>query len=81
MSRSALKNRMAVFMGGQAAETLTFKEKSTVAADDLNKATDVVRNMVTRFSMNEKLGQMTYRRLWPVIQNWLRKRCQSTTKL
>jgi cell division protease FtsH len=60
MSRSELENRMAVLLGGRAAETLIFNEVSTGAADDLNKATDIARNMVTRFGMHEKLGQMTY---------------------
>jgi len=60
MSRSELANRMAVLLGGRAAETLAFEEVSTGAADDLNKATDIARNMVTRFGMHEKLGQVTY---------------------
>ncbi len=37
-----------------------FGEISTGAADDLDRATDIARNMVTRFGMAEKLGQMTY---------------------
>jgi cell division protease FtsH len=60
MSRTELENRMAVLLGGRAAETLVFNEVSTGAADDLNKATDIARNMVTRFGMHEKLGQVTY---------------------
>ena len=60
MSRSELLNRMAVLLGGRAAETLVFDEVSTGAADDLNKATDIARNMVTRFGMHERLGQVTY---------------------
>jgi cell division protease FtsH len=60
MSRSELQNRMAVLLGGRAAEVLAFEEVSTGAVDDLNKATDIARNMVTRFGMHEKLGQVTY---------------------
>ncbi len=60
MTRAELENRMAVLLGGRAAETLVFEEVSTGAADDLNKATDIARNMVTRFGMHEKLGQVTY---------------------
>ena len=60
MSRGELKDRMAVLLGGRAAESLVFDEVSTGAADDLNKATDIARNMVTRFGMDEKLGQVTY---------------------
>ncbi len=52
-----LKDRMAVLMGGRAAEDLVFGEISTGAADDLAKATDVARQIVTRFGMDEKVGQ------------------------
>jgi cell division protease FtsH len=58
MTRDELENRMAVLLGGRAAERLIFGELSTGAADDLAKATDIARNMVTRFGMNEKLGQV-----------------------
>jgi cell division protease FtsH len=60
MSESELKNKMAVLLGGRAAEALVFDEVSTGAADDLSKATDIARNMVTRFGMHSELGQMTY---------------------
>ena len=58
MTRDELENRMAVLLGGRAAERLIFNELSTGAADDLAKATDIARNMVTRFGMDEKLGQV-----------------------
>jgi cell division protease FtsH len=60
LSRRELENRMAVLLGGRAAEQLAFDEVSTGAADDLNKATDIARNMVTRFGMHDTLGQVTY---------------------
>jgi len=60
MSENELKNKMAVLLGGRAAEALVFDEVSTGAADDLSKATDIARNMVTRFGMHSELGQMTY---------------------
>lgn len=60
MTREELTNKMAVLLGGRAAEILVFNEISTGATDDLDKATDIARNMVTRFGMHEKLGQMTY---------------------
>jgi cell division protease FtsH len=60
MTRNELANKMAVLLGGRAAEILILGEISTGAADDLDKATDIARNMVTRFGMHEKLGQMTY---------------------
>lgn len=60
MSRAELENKMAVLLGGRAAEALVFEELSTGAADDLAKATDIARSMVTRFGMVEALGQMAY---------------------
>ena len=60
VSRTELKSRMAVLLGGRAAEQLVFDEISTGAADDLTKATDIARRMVTRFGMSEKLGNATY---------------------
>jgi cell division protease FtsH len=55
-----LKNRMAVLMGGRAAERLVFNEISTGAADDLAKITDIARRMITRFGMGEGVGQVVY---------------------
>jgi cell division protease FtsH len=60
MSRDELENKMAVLLGGRVAETLVFDDISTGAADDLAKATDIARSMVTRFGMSEKLGLATY---------------------
>ena len=60
IERGELLNRMAVLMGGRAAEELVFKEISTGAADDLDRATDIARQMVARFGMVETLGQRVY---------------------
>jgi cell division protease FtsH len=60
MTREELENRMAVLLGGRAAETIVFEQLSTGAADDLVKVTDIARSMVTRFGMVEKLGQVTF---------------------
>ena len=60
MSRADLKHKMAVLLGGRAAEILIFNEITTGAGDDLNRATDIARDMVTRFGMVESLGQMAY---------------------
>jgi cell division protease FtsH len=60
MGRSELTNRMAVLLGGRAAESLVFEEVSTGAADDLVRATDIARNMVVRFGMTAELGQVAY---------------------
>jgi cell division protease FtsH len=60
MTRDELENKMAVLLGGRAAESLVFGKLSTGAADDLNKATDIARNMVMRYGMDETLGQAIY---------------------
>jgi cell division protease FtsH len=60
MDRSELANRMAVLLGGRAAESIVFAEVSTGAADDLARATDIARNMVVRFGMTSELGPVAY---------------------
>jgi cell division protease FtsH len=60
MLREELENRLIVLLGGRAAEMIIFKQASTGAADDLAKATEIARNMVARFGMNDKLGLVTY---------------------
>jgi cell division protease FtsH len=58
MTREELDNKMAVLLGGRAAEWVVFKHLSTGAADDLAKATDIARAMVTRYGMSEELGHV-----------------------
>ena len=61
LNESDLKNRIAVLMGGRAAEQLIFQgEISTGAADDLQRATEIAFEMVTRYGMDKKVGQRTY---------------------
>jgi cell division protease FtsH len=60
MTRDELENKMSVLLGGRAAESLIFGHLSTGAADDLSKATDIARSMVTRYGMVESLGHVTY---------------------
>jgi cell division protease FtsH len=60
MDRVELTNRMAVLLGGRAAESLIFDNVSTGAADDLAKATEIARSMVVRFGMDAALGQVAY---------------------
>jgi cell division protease FtsH len=56
MTETELKNRLTVLVGGRVAETLTFHEVSTGAADDLARATDLARRMVTEYGMSLVLG-------------------------
>ncbi len=58
MTRDELQNKMAVLMGGRAAEHLVYGHWSTGAADDLAKVTDIARSMVTRYAMVDALGQV-----------------------
>ena len=73
LSEQELRNRMTVLLGGRAAESLVFKATSTGAADDLEKATDIARDMVTRFGMIPALGQVTYEKAGQthLQQRWL----------
>jgi cell division protease FtsH len=60
MTTDELENKMAVLLGGRAAEELVFGEISTGAADDLIRVTDIARSMVTRYGMDPTLGQAAY---------------------
>ena len=61
LARPELENRIAVLMGGRAAEALIFDgEVSTGASDDLQRATEIAMEMVTRYGMDETVGQRTY---------------------
>ena len=60
MTRTELENKLAVLLAGRAAESICFAEISTGAADDLKKATDIARSIVTRFGMDETLGNVAY---------------------
>jgi cell division protease FtsH len=55
-----LEDRLAVMLAGRAAERLIFGTLSTGANDDIQRATDLARRMVTEFGMSEKLGSMRY---------------------
>ena len=61
MTREELEDKMAVLLGGRAAEQLVFGHLSTGAADDLAKATDIARSMVTRYGMGGELGPVAVR--------------------
>jgi cell division protease FtsH len=60
MTRRELENKMAVLLGGRAAEHIVFGELSTGASDDLVKVSDIARSIVTRYGMTEELGQVVY---------------------
>jgi cell division protease FtsH len=60
MTREELEDKMAVLLGGRAAEHLAYGHLSTGAADDLNKASEIARSMVTRYGMGANLGAVSY---------------------
>lgn len=62
VSRSELQEDIAMMLGGRAAEKVFFDEITTGAANDLEKATKMAREMVTRYGMSDKLGNQVYGR-------------------
>ena len=60
MTQEELKNKMAVLLGGRAAEKIIFNHFSTGAADDIARATDIARSIATRYGMDSSLGSVTY---------------------
>jgi cell division protease FtsH len=60
MTRQDLHSQLAVLLGGRSAEEIAFGEISTGAQNDLQRATDIARAMVTEFGMSEALGAVNY---------------------
>ena len=57
-TRQQVLDKLAVYCGGRAAEELIFGEMTTGAANDIEQATKLARNMVTRFGMSDEFGMM-----------------------
>ena len=60
ITQTELQNKICVYFGGIVAEELIYHETSTGASDDLKRATDIARRMVTEFGMSDKLGRINY---------------------
>jgi cell division protease FtsH len=60
MTRNDLQSELAVLLGGRSAEEIAFGEISTGAQNDLQRATDIARSMVTEFGMSDALGVVNY---------------------
>jgi cell division protease FtsH len=60
MTRRELEEKLAVLLGGRVAEHVMYGEFSTGASDDLARATDIARSMVTQYAMVPELGNATY---------------------
>jgi len=60
LRKSELLDRLDVLLGGRVAEEIVFGDVSTGAQNDLQRATDLTRHMVTQYGMSEKLGLGTF---------------------
>ena len=60
MTKSELRNRLAVLLGGRVAEEIVLGEISTGAHNDLQRATDIATSMVKEYGMSERLGYVTF---------------------
>lgn len=58
ISKEDLQNELSILFGGRSAEEVKFDLVSTGASNDIGKATEIARNMVTRYGMSEKFGMM-----------------------
>ncbi|MAN98020.1 MAG: cell division protein FtsH, partial [Roseovarius sp.] len=85
MTREELENKIAVLLGGRAAEKVIYDHLSTGAADDLVKATDIARAMVARYGMDPDLGHVSYDSERPGFlgtgdqSSWLNRRYSDAT--
>ena len=62
LTRSYFRDAVVAALGGHAAETVVFGEVSTSSGDDIDRATAIVRRMVTEFGMSERLGTVAFGR-------------------
>jgi cell division protease FtsH len=62
LTESELADRLTILLGGRTAEDIAFKQISTGAQNDLEKATDIARAMVVEYGMSPKLGPLSYGR-------------------
>jgi len=60
LTEPELKDRLAILLGGRTAEELCFKQISTGAQNDLQRATEISRAMVTEYGMSEKIGPLSF---------------------
>src|SRR5262245_62338480 len=60
MTRTELRNQLAVLLAGRSAEEIALNEISTGAQNDLQRATDIARAMVTEWGMSDRLGAINF---------------------
>jgi len=61
-TKTEIIDKLTVFLGGRAAEELTFNELTTGAENDLHQATEIAHRMVCEYGMSDKLGPLTLRK-------------------
>jgi len=61
-TKTEITNKLTVFLGGRAAEELTFNELTTGAENDLHQATEIAHKMVCEYGMSDKIGPLTLRK-------------------
>lgn len=59
-SKNEMLNEILVFLGGRVAEELTMDDISTGASNDIQRATELVRHMVTKYGMSDSIGPVSY---------------------
>ncbi len=59
-TENELRDQIAILLGGRVAEEIVFGDVSSGASNDLERASEIARNMVTRLGMSEKLGPLTW---------------------
>jgi cell division protease FtsH len=62
VSKSEMEDDLAMLLGGRAAEKIFFKDVTTGASNDMERATKMARDMVTRYGMSDKMGNQVYGR-------------------
>ena len=60
MTREFAQNQIAILMGGRVAEEIVFKQKTTGAGNDIERATELARSMVTEWGMSDEFGPLNF---------------------
>src|SRR5213594_794518 len=60
LTEPELKDRLAILLGGRTAEEIMFKQVSTGAQNDLQRATEIARAMVTEYGMSDRVGPLSF---------------------
>ena len=62
MDRAYLEDQIAILLAGRCAEWLIFRQRTTGASNDIERATEIARRMVTEWGMNDEMGPIVYRK-------------------